>query len=336
MSLTTPPRPHDPLEAVPDLARFARSAVRLHPRRGEPVAAQSSVGGPLLWPVEEPWPLCRLEHANLDITPFDLHLQMRYDRRMSELRDGGFTRMEFESRRNLADKIALDLVTEDDPEFDLDGPTPLVPVAQLYYRDVPGLPWADRYDLLQILWCPRDHTGTEHDTSYCPAFQLRWRRTDTIGESLTAVPEPALVVERYMPNPCLLNPEVVTEYPISRNLPPELEDAVNDWENRLGVPALYDHQTSVAPGWKVMGHGGSWGVIDPEPMFCECGAEQFPLFTVGSGEFDGGSRSWRPVEETGSGREFSDPVSVTIGRGYTLGLYYCPESEDHQGRTEMF
>jgi hypothetical protein len=28
---------------------------------------------------------------------------------------------------------------------------PLIPVAQLYYRDVPGLPWADRYDLLQIL-----------------------------------------------------------------------------------------------------------------------------------------------------------------------------------------
>ncbi|MDH6129956.1 hypothetical protein [Kitasatospora sp. GP82] len=43
---------------LPELAPYGRSAVRLHPERGEPTEQGSSVGGPLLWPSDEPWPMC--------------------------------------------------------------------------------------------------------------------------------------------------------------------------------------------------------------------------------------------------------------------------------------
>ncbi|TDC70591.1 DUF1963 domain-containing protein [Actinomadura sp. GC306] len=60
----------DITEVFPDLAGHARTAVRLHPRRGNPGVGDSHIGGPLLWPVDEPWPSChnkpndwgRLEH----------------------------------------------------------------------------------------------------------------------------------------------------------------------------------------------------------------------------------------------------------------------------------
>ncbi len=62
MTRTTPPRP-DVAAAVPELAAYARTATRLHPRPGAPGVGDSSVGGPLLWPAEEPWPVCTADHA---------------------------------------------------------------------------------------------------------------------------------------------------------------------------------------------------------------------------------------------------------------------------------
>jgi hypothetical protein len=46
------------LAAMPGLASLARTVVRLRPRRGEPGIRDSHVGGPMLWPVDEPWPHC--------------------------------------------------------------------------------------------------------------------------------------------------------------------------------------------------------------------------------------------------------------------------------------
>ncbi|MFJ6575501.1 hypothetical protein ACIQMY_05985 [Streptomyces sp. NPDC091368] len=56
---TTPYRPLDITVPFPELRAHARTATRLHPRPGAPTAADSSVGGPLLWPVDEAWPVCR-------------------------------------------------------------------------------------------------------------------------------------------------------------------------------------------------------------------------------------------------------------------------------------
>ncbi|MEW2415025.1 DUF1963 domain-containing protein [Streptomyces sp. NPDC046866] len=59
---TTPARPVDVEQLFPELAPYRREALRLHPRPGAPTARDSSVGGPLLWPAEESWPVCTEEH----------------------------------------------------------------------------------------------------------------------------------------------------------------------------------------------------------------------------------------------------------------------------------
>ncbi|MFE2064912.1 hypothetical protein ACFXDH_21365 [Streptomyces sp. NPDC059467] len=58
MSLTTAPASHDPARDFPELAPYARTVVRLHPRRGVPGPRGSHLGGPMLWPAAEPWPRC--------------------------------------------------------------------------------------------------------------------------------------------------------------------------------------------------------------------------------------------------------------------------------------
>ncbi|MER5931271.1 DUF1963 domain-containing protein [Streptomyces sp. NPDC002054] len=58
MARHTPPPPVDVEELFPELIPYRRETVRLHPRTGTPSCRESSVGGPLLWPAEEPWPVC--------------------------------------------------------------------------------------------------------------------------------------------------------------------------------------------------------------------------------------------------------------------------------------
>src|SRR5215469_17356709 len=63
--LTVPATPSAPLDITgkfPELARWARTAVRLHPRLGKPDVRESSLGGPLLWPATEAWPTCTAPH----------------------------------------------------------------------------------------------------------------------------------------------------------------------------------------------------------------------------------------------------------------------------------
>ncbi|MER8185963.1 DUF1963 domain-containing protein [Kitasatospora sp. NPDC094015] len=68
MTRRTPPRPLDVEALFPEVAAFRRNTVRLHPRRGEPGPGDSSLGGPLRWPAEEPWPLCP-EHPGSPMVP---------------------------------------------------------------------------------------------------------------------------------------------------------------------------------------------------------------------------------------------------------------------------
>ncbi|WP_035736694.1 hypothetical protein [Glycomyces arizonensis] len=334
MPLTTPPRPYDILALFPELAAFARTAVRLHPRHGNPSIGESSVGGPLLWPADEPWPMCALEHEDLNDEPLDYIRAEREFLRERDRREELGEKTSYEGNRDRLHELRLENSSDNYPDYDEDAPQPLIPVAQLYYRDVPGLPWADRYDLLQILWCPRDHPDA--DTPFNPVFELRWRRAEQVTATLSEPPRPVICASEYVPNVCVVHPESVTEYPNTSDLPEPLAHRILEWAEKQDLSAAYNWNVAFAPGWKVMGHGGIWGIIDPHPIVCDCGAEQLPLFTAASGEFDGGTRSWRPIEEAGTGYRHSDPVEVVIGRGYTLQLYYCPESEHHPGRTEMF
>ena len=75
----------------------------------------------------------------------------------------------------------------------------------------------------------------------------------------------------------------------------------------------------------------------------ECGGPVEALLSVDSSEWDGGTGSWRPVEdgedaEKPTGHPYrgaSSPTMVTVGRGYTLQFYLCTSTPFHLPRTIM-
>lgn len=152
-----------------------------------------------------------------------------------------------------------------------DAPISLLPVAQLYARDVPFLCPPDA-DLLQVLWCPFDHEMAH------PRTALFWRSPATVTDVLDAPPEPPIVQrDCYLPEPCLFSPEQVTEFPHPRELSKELREQLDDmsrWETidpaRYNTYAddpgeLYLNNLSTAPGWKT-GGWSSWPRTDPKPL----------------------------------------------------------------------
>lgn len=202
---TTPPRPFDITALFPQLAPLARTATRLHPRPGAPTVHDSSVGGPLLWPAGEPWPHCDEPHdrhaAPMVYSPDDVRL-LRRDRAVAAER----LRLDPEAPQWTPEERATwERIKVGRPWFD--GPIPLLPVAQLYARDVP-FPRPPDADLLQVLWCPFDHEMAH------PRTALFWRSSATVTDVLDAPPEPPIVQrDCYLPEPCLFSPEQVTEFP---------------------------------------------------------------------------------------------------------------------------
>ncbi len=336
MSRTTPPRPVDVTAVLPQLAPLARTATRLHPRAGSPSWYDSSVGGPLLWPAAEPWPYCAGPHVpdgNPATSPGDVRLQRRI-RAAAASRPPGQPRF-------TPEELAVDERINAGRPWP-EGPVAMLPVAQLYVRDVPSLRPPGRADLLQVLWCPFDHPPDPK-----PATALFWRSAAAVTDVLTAPPEPAVVqLDGYVPQPCLLDPEQVTEYPDSMELSEELRARLGDWStwqaagaapDRSYAPApeeFYRNELSVAPGWKA-GGWTRWGLTDPVPRVCPaCDAEMDPLLTIASTEWDDSTRSWIPYEEAHAAPATADPdpanpAMVEIAGGYDLQLYACPESLDH-------
>ncbi|MGW1467622.1 hypothetical protein ACWCPT_25135 [Streptomyces sp. NPDC002308] len=174
----------------------------------------------------------------------------------------------------------------------------MLPVAQLYRRDVPDLHTPEGADLLQVLWCPFDHP-------VMPRTALFWRSAATVTDILTTPPEPpAMRSDGYLPEPCLLNPEQVTEYPHHLELTKEVREqlgawsawqaAVRDVDDYASSPEVfYDRELAGAPGWKA-GGWPRWGATDPTPRLCPaCGSEMDALLTIATFEGDADS-SWLP------------------------------------------
>ncbi|GAA3901616.1 hypothetical protein GCM10023084_62570 [Streptomyces lacrimifluminis] len=322
MTRTTPPRPLELAEVFPELARMSRNVTRLHPRAGLPTVEDSSVGGPLLWPQDEPWPMCTRSHEVYEVVELEAvraahHLTVA---RWSRPEDEPPTPEEQSLlSRNKPKKT-------DSPHTD---PVPLLPVAQLYARDVPGLPCPDGANLLQILWCP----FMDHDDDV-PAVHVRWRSADQVTAFLSPPPEPPVIErEDYWPAPCVLHPEQVTEYPAPEQLPAAVSARVDAWQEDTG-----HHYTefAVAPGWKA----GGWGVVSSDeddaadPPRCGCGAVTAPLFTVGLSEWNEDDEGgWRPLEDADADDRrcyppVGDPTGIELG-DEELQIYYCPESYEH-------
>ncbi|HLL32811.1 MAG TPA: hypothetical protein VK545_02725 [Streptomyces sp.] len=99
---------------------------------------------------------------------------------------------------------------------------PLLPVLQVYARDVPSLPRPPGTDLLQVLWC-----SFEHGEDCMPGVRLRWREAQAVG-AVRDAPQSAVVSEdEALPEPCLLHPEEVVEYPAPHELGEELRRRIH-------------------------------------------------------------------------------------------------------------
>lgn len=191
---TTPPRPVEVTAIFPELAPLARPAIRLHPRPGSPSTGESSVGGPLLWPAEEPWPHCEGEHLDSGFrrSPADVRLSRRRLARLHHDPQGPeFTPEEEVIKEQIAARLAKRL------DAGLPGPAecpvPMLPVAQLYLRDIPLLRPPEEADLLQVLWCPYDHAP-----DWKPATAVFWRSAASVVDVLATPPEPYEATTRAM------------------------------------------------------------------------------------------------------------------------------------------
>jgi hypothetical protein len=235
----------------------------LHPRRGEePKIDESKLGGSFLWPKEEPWPICDQDEIALSddydwATPLDLSLGHSH------------TNIWSPSHRKHNDTY--------------------VGVLQLTSDDFPEIAFPGQADLLQVLWCPRDHAYVGS-----PLCKIFWRKR---GDILGAVKQPISPKnpdEDLIPNPCCLHPEPVIEYPHITELSDQERKKLEAWENEGEY--IYQFLLSVAPGFKVGGYP-RW-IQDPEVPTCQCGRRTEHLLTIASSEFDPATAPrWCPLED---------------------------------------
>jgi hypothetical protein len=303
------------------------------------------VGGPLLWPADEPWPYCDGPHEPFGLPPVSVE-GVRLGRRV---RAAALSRPH-------ADPYYPPFTMEE--EADLlragverpwpEGPVAMLPAAQLFLRDVPLLRPPGDADVLQVLWCPFD----VHEDGPFPRTILRWRRADEVTSVLRDPPGPAVAqYQSYVPEPCVLHPEPVTEYPNAMELDRGLLERIGEWEARqtgepvansyeaanraLGSTGIYWSALSVAPGWKA-GGWSHWGLTDPVPQACPaCDSVMVPLLTIDSTEWNDNTRGWIPYEDqdrtepSASCLNPQDPAMIQIGDSETLQLYACPVDPGH-------
>ncbi|MFD7280578.1 hypothetical protein ACFV80_26870 [Streptomyces sp. NPDC059862] len=336
MPRTTPPRPVDVEAVFPELAALRRTAIRLHPRRGTPTAQDSSVGGPMLWPADEPWPVCTLAHKRgsghryADVLREREILERAWRR---DPRSGPNAEEVDELARFKRGRHAPHLADTD--------PIPLIGVAQLYRRDVPGLPNTGAGDLLQVFWCPFERHGESRHELH---VELRWRRSRDVGTPLTEQPVPEVVGRpELVPSPCVLHPEEVIEHPWFEELPEDVRERIEAWEGpededqdeeeNKGEGEQYIYDLSTAPGWKVGGYI-AWNLTGPARLACSvCDAELTPLLTADQREWDPATTSWVLYEDRQDIGVMGAnvPTGVSPGRGRLI-IAVCPRDPHHPFR----
>lgn len=209
---------------IPEYAGLARRTTLLNPEPGEPGVRESSLGGALLWPADEPWPYCAQE----DHWTFGSDWRNR---------------------------------TEIVP-----GAVPMVPILQLFARDVPGLEFPAGKDLLQVVWCALIH---EQDPG--PVLpRLYWRNEAEVlaGGTLSEIPavSEGEYDEENMPEPSTLAPATADDYPSRHDLP---QDLLETWEPRFRLPtggALWPPDSNVIAtkigGWPAWVQPSAWPDCD--------------------------------------------------------------------------
>jgi hypothetical protein len=314
---TVPPERDRLLAQFPELAQYARPAVRLHPRPGEASAHSSSVGGPLLWPAEEPWPVCGREHeieierlvevsdqeAEAGYRQRRRRVEAQHAHRVGHLPEDQLAKLREREERVLAQvprRAHRRLVRSGGGRFP--DPVVLAPVVQVFRRDAPMLPFPDGADLLQILWCP----GLHEDMLPLPV--IRWRRTVDLAAATACRPELNHVRwDTWRITACEVHPEAVVDYPpicypdvngeLSSGrcgiLPAGTEERLQERERLLGACEEAYYRLASAPGWKL----GGWQSprLDADHLrTCACGAPMDPLLQIDRTELLG---NWTPRDE---------------------------------------
>ncbi len=324
MTRTTPARPVSVEVVFPELAHYRARTTRLHPRPGQPGMHDSHVGGPMLWPDSEPWPLCHEPHQ-----------------RESE----GYAPEEIRSARAAGawppSRPWPPAVTPG-----LDGPVPFVGLAQFFHRDIPGLACGpDNADLVQLFRCPFTH-GPHLERRY----HLRWRlagQTEQAEPFLADPPHlPLLRWEHELPQPCVLHPEEVDTYPWAEDdtLPASLIARIDAWDDTQVVEhgpnaPSYQYDLSIPPGWRVGGFP-SWASTGPMAIGCaSCATPMRLLLTAEGYEMDAGSHSWVPLEDRDptlsgkasirGGQSVAQPTRLRFGRDRDLHVFTCPADPGH-------
>ena len=276
---TTLPRLLDLAAEFPELAPLARPAVRLHPFPGEPTPRHSSIGGPLLWPTDETWPLC---------------------------------------------PDCIDLVSSLEGTGPEDLVLPMVPLLQIFARDVPQLPFPTGCDLFQLLWCPAElHGQTE------PTRLTLWRDSTKVSAVLAPAPEvdgSIVTIDDYsIPAPCALHPEAIIDFPSGWELDAQLRGRIN--EQVEVFHASYDRDLGAAPGAKI----GGWPQWFREPAYprCALGHQMHHLASLTSAEAAGTAGSWSAVRDAvpepaqWGHADPSNPTGLIIQSYGNLSVFCC-------------
>jgi hypothetical protein len=178
---------------------------------------------------------------------------------------------------------------------------PYVGVLQLRAEDYPEMPFYPGANLFQLLWCPREHWDY-HDGARDwadPAFF--WRRSEEVRNPLSENPAPIAPYYEYLPFPCRLRPERITEYPSVYELEEALKEKIYKWQDsnlsKRGMHEYsYENEFSVCPGTKIGGYL-SW-IQSPWIPTCVCGKLMEHLLTLETVEWNGTvDRHWTPKEE---------------------------------------
>lgn len=118
------------------------------------------------------------------------------------------------------------------------GPVPMVPVVQLFARDVPELRFPEGKDVLQIVWCALLH----YEDPICAARpRIHWRSEAEVvaGGLLGEVPVPGEgeYCEDFMPRPRRMSPTSALEYPnwdMPREVRQKIQPRIEEIEARYG------------------------------------------------------------------------------------------------------
>lgn len=375
---TTPPPCLDILELLPQLRNQARTTIRLHPRRlpaGQTLPLHvSKLGGDFLWPADEPWPTCpkhRIAYVGV--------LQLRKD---------DFGEVAFKDDADLLqvlwcpqhghgshapEPVLFWRKTAEVTNPLTEIPQPRFPTSAEEADERRQSALEHDLNCLVLFETHPDYMRQtlEHYKAIPPPSSETWipheflelSRNPVITFNVLQKEAAALVTKlerhrnipdyaesQYVPQPCRLFPERVTEYSIDGlseqeqqrllTIPPPAASGDRS-DNLLDLLAA---ELTVADGTKLQGYV-RWSQTPEEPR-CKRGHPMEHLLTIASWEWDGGNwYRWRAAEDAplyeqlrsaqryDAAHKLLQPHGMTLGDAAAKYVFICERCTDWPTRS---